>query len=182
MSLFFPLRSVFLALPLEGQPKWLFQALQEELKPYADILRLQNPQSPHVTLMFWPGVGELEYRGIVEQTGKIASLHAPFTMKAEGAETFGARGEDHVLFLPVAFSEELARVKKTCPWSDGRPFAPHITVARIAHPQRFNVVKKKIMKLFDGLTLSIPVDRLQLFAEVNGVKQTRLEDFPLGAQ
>ncbi|MFH0851460.1 MAG: hypothetical protein V1876_01805, partial [Candidatus Peregrinibacteria bacterium] len=69
-NLSFPLRSVFLALPLEGNPKWQFQALQEELKPFADILRFQNPASPHLTLMFWPSVGELEYKGIVSQAGK----------------------------------------------------------------------------------------------------------------
>ncbi len=173
----FPLRSVFLALPLEGQSKWLFQALQEELKPYADILRIQNPQSPHLTLMFWQSVGPLEYQGIAAQAAKIAPLHRPFTMHVTGADTFGSRGEDSVLFLTIAFSEELARVKKSCPWSDGRPFTPHITLARIAHPQRFNVVKKKVMKLLDGTAFDIPVDRLRLYAEVNGVKQTVLEEF-----
>ncbi|MDD5041314.1 MAG: 2'-5' RNA ligase family protein [Candidatus Peribacteraceae bacterium] len=178
----FPLRSVFLALSLEGQPKWLFQALQEELKSFADILRFQNPASPHLTLMFWPSVGQLEYQGIVAQARKISSLHAPFTMKVTGAETFGARGEDHVLFLSVGFSEELARVKKTCPWSDGRPFAPHITLARIGHPQRFNTVKKKVMKILEGTGFEVPADRLRLYAEVNGVKQTLLQDFPFGAQ
>lgn len=173
----FPLRSVFLALPLEGNPKWQFQALQEELKPYGDILRFQNPASPHLTLMFWPSTGELEYKGIVEQAGKIATLHAPFTMQVTEAETFGSRGEDHVLLLSIGFSEELARVKKTCPWSDGRPFAPHITLARIGHPQRFNTVKKKVMKALEGVAFAIPVDRLRLYAEVNGMEQTALEDF-----
>lgn len=178
----FPLRSVFLALPLESQPKWLFQALQEELKPYGDILRFQNPQSPHLTLMFWQSAGQLEYQGITAQAAKIASLHRPFTMHVTGAETFGNRGEDSVLFLTIAFSEELARVKKSCPWSDGRPFAPHITLARIDHPQRFNVVKKKVMKILEGTAFDVPVDRLRLYAEVNGAKQTPLEDYPFGSQ
>ncbi len=173
----FPLRSVFLALPLEGQPKWQFQALVEELKPYAEILRFQNPQSPHLTLMFWPGMGELEYQGIVVQSRKIAAIHAPFTMRVTGADTFGSRGEDRVLFLTLGFSDELARVKKSCPWSDGRPFTPHITLARIGHPQRFNTVKKKVMKVLEDVAFDIPVDRLRLYAEINGAKQTPLEEF-----
>jgi len=179
-SLIFPLRSVFLALPLEGQPKWLFQALQEEMKPFADILRFQKPQSPHITLMFWPSVGELEYQGIQAQARKIAAASSSFTLKIMGAETFGSHGEDHVLFLSVAFSDELARVKKSCPWSDGRAFNPHITLARIGHPQRFNVAKKKAMKALEGTSFEIPMDRLRLYAEVNGIKQTELEDFPFG--
>ncbi|ALM09931.1 MAG: hypothetical protein PeribacterA2_0553 [Candidatus Peribacter riflensis] len=128
--------------------------------------------------MFWPSVGPLEYQGIAAQARKIALLHRPFTMHVMGADTFGSRGEEHVLFLPVGFSEELARVKKTCPWSDGRPFVPHITLARIAHPQRFTIVKKKVMKILEGTAFAIPVDRLRLYGEVNGVKQTALQDFP----
>lgn len=173
----YPLRSTFLALPLEGQPKWQFQALVEELKPFADVLRFQNPQSPHLTLYFWKETLELEYQGITLQAEKIAAAHYPFSMNVVGAETFGSRGEDRVLFLTIAFSEELARLKKACPWPEGRPFSPHITIARIGHPQRFNVVKKKVMKLCEGIEFAVPVERLRLYAEVHGVKQTPLQDF-----
>ena len=178
-SLSFPLPSTFLALPLEGQPKWQFQALQEELRPYESMLRFQNPQSPHLTLYFWKETLELEYQGIVQQAEKIAAAHRPFTIKVTGAETFGSRGEDRVLFLAIAFSEELARLKKACPWPEGRPFAPHITLARIDQPQRFNVVKKKVMKALEGIAFDIPMDRLRLYAEVEGRKQTALEEFVL---
>jgi 2'-5' RNA ligase len=179
LPLRFPLPSTFLALPLEGQPKWQFQVLVEELKPFEDILRFQNPRSPHLTLYYWKETLELEFQGIVRQAEKIATAHHPFTMKVTGVETFGNHGEDRVLFLTIAFSEELARLKKACPWPEGRPFAPHITLARIDHPQRFNVLKKKVMKALEDITFDIPVDRLRLYAEVNGVKQTALQDFPL---
>ncbi len=123
-------------------------------------------------------MGELEYRGIVAQSHKIAAMHAPFTMLVTEADTFGNRGEDRVLFLSIGFSDQLARVKKSCPWSEGRAFSSHITLARVGHPQRFNTVKKKVMKALEGITFDIPVDRLRLYAEVNGAKQTPLEDFP----
>ncbi|MDD4628541.1 MAG: 2'-5' RNA ligase family protein [Candidatus Peribacteraceae bacterium] len=179
MDLRFPLPSTFLALPLEGQPKWQFQALVGELMPYEDSLRFQNPMSPHLTLSYWKETLELEFQGIVKQAEKIAAVTKRFSMKVTGADTFGSHGEDHVLFLAIAFSEELARLKKSCPWPEGRPFAPHITLARVGHPQRFNVVKKKVMKLLENSVFEIPVDRLRLYAEVNGVKQTALQDFPL---
>ena len=176
-TLTFPLPSTFLALPLEGQSKWQFQALVEELKPYEDSLRFQNPHSPHLTLYFWKETLELEFQGIVKQAEKIAAATKQFSMKVTGADTFGSHGEDHVLFLTIAFSEELARLKKSCPWPEGRPFAPHITLARVGHPQRFNVIKKKVMKMFENLTFEVPVDRLRLYAEVNGMKQTVIQDF-----
>ena len=176
----FPMRSVFLALPLENAPKWQFQALQEELRPWEEILNFQNPQSPHLTLMFWPEVGELEFQGIVEQAGTIASRHAQFSVTANGIDTFGSRGEDKVLFLTVSFSDELARIKKACPWSDGKPFAPHITIARIRHAQRFVVAKKKVTKALGTPDFPISFDRLRLYGEVDGRKQTALMDFVLG--
>jgi 2'-5' RNA ligase len=192
-SLHFPLRSTFLALPLEGQAKWQFQALQEALRPYEESMRFQNPQSPHLTLFFWSEVLELEFQGIVKQVEEIAAAAQPFTLKVTNAATFGdptpsasgglrgaSRGEDRTLYLEIALSPELALLKKSCPWSEGRPFRPHITLARIRHPQRFHVWKKKVMKAVEGATFDIPVDRLRLYAEIDGRKQTPLHDFPFG--
>lgn len=175
----FPLRSVFLALPLEGEAQRKFQELQEQLSAFGECLRFQNPHSPHLTLFFFPEVGELEYKGIVEQAGKIARIAAPFTMRVIEAGTFGNRGRDTVLFLTVAFSPEVASLKKLCPWTDGKPFSPHITLARVCHPETFVTMKKKVMKVLSDVQFPISVTCLRLYGEVGGVKQTVLRDFPL---
>ncbi|MFH1670156.1 MAG: RNA 2',3'-cyclic phosphodiesterase [Patescibacteria group bacterium] len=176
-ELSFPLRATFLALPLEQNPKWQFQALQEELKPFESVLRFQNPLSPHITMQYWQEVMEIEYNQIMTQAQKIAEGAQPFTIHVEEAETFGSRGEDRVLFLKIGFSDELARLKKSCPWPSGKPFEPHITLARISHPQKFAVNKKEIMKRLKDCLFDIPVDRIRLYAEVEGRKQTPIQDF-----
>lgn len=179
VDLTFPLRSAFLALPLEGLPKWQFQGLQQELEPFKDCLRFQNPQSPHLTLYFWKELLKIEFDPIVEQSRKIAARSQSFTIQVNGVDTFGKAGFEKVLFLTVAFSPELATLKKLCPWPNppDQPFQPHITVARIGHPQKFTVRKKQIMKVFHGLKMDVPVNLMRLYAEVNGRKQTPLEDF-----
>ncbi len=190
MDLHFPLHSTFLAIPLEAEAKHAFQEFQNRLKDFDDIFRFQCPQSPHLTLQFWKEVMEIEYYQIIPQSKKIADASAPFTLKMQGVSTFGSatlahasaplrgsRGEDRVLFLDVPFSDELARLKKRCPWPNIEPFVPHITLARIKHPQKFAVHKKRIMKLIGDAELAIPVDRVRLYAEVNGVQQTTLQDF-----
>jgi len=177
-DLIFPLRATFLALPLENEAKWQFQALQEELKDFEDCLRFQNPQSPHLTLYYWKEVMEIEFPKIRETSEKIASKTQPFVMHVQEAETFGFRGEDRVLFLKVAFSDELARVKKACPWYDRKQFKAHITLARMRHPQKFAVHKKEVMKRLKDCKFDIPVDRLRLYAEIEGKKQTPIQDFP----
>jgi 2'-5' RNA ligase len=177
----FPLRSAFIALPLEGQPKWQFQALQQELESFVDILTFQNPQSPHLTLYFWKELLEIEYKDVLPKIENIAAKRSPFTLQVNGVDTFGKAGDERVLFLTVAFSPELATLKKLCPWPNppDQPFHPHITVARIRHPQKFAVHRKKIMKVFEGISFAMPLDRLRLYGEVNGVKQTIIGEFPL---
>jgi 2'-5' RNA ligase len=78
MPLAFPLRAAFLAIPLEDNAKWQFQALQEAIREYENILSFQNPQSPHLTLQFWQELMEIEFHQIVKQTEKIASTIKPF--------------------------------------------------------------------------------------------------------
>ncbi len=180
IPLSFPLRSTFLGLPLEEAAKERYRKLQEALRDFADILRFQDPDQPHLTLQFWKEVMEIEYHQIIEQAGKIAAKAATFTVRTTEPHTFGHRGQDHVLFIDIAFSEELARLKKACPWPEGRPFHPHLTIARIRHPQKFAVRKKDILKLLKDAVFDIPVDRLRLYAEVDGKQQTPLRDFIFG--
>jgi len=177
MNLEFPLKAAFIALPLEKQAKWQFQAWQEELKPFQDFLSFQNPQTPHLTLQYWKEVMEIEHQQILIQAKKIASAMEPITLNVVGADTFGTRGEDRIIFLSVSFSDELARLKKSCPWVSGKEFKPHITLVRIRHPQKFTVHKKKVMKALQDCRFDIPVDRFRLYAEIEGQKQTPIQDF-----
>lgn len=177
-QLHFPLKSAFIALPLSNSAKAVFADLQHNLKTFTDIFRFQNPESPHLTLQFWKEVMEIEYYQIIPQAKKIADVSSPFMLKVQGASTFGSRGDDHVLYLDVPFSDELARLKKRCPWPNSEPFAPHVTLAWIKHPQKFRVHKKKVMKLLSDAEFGMHVERLRLYAEVQGIKQTALQDFP----
>lgn len=177
-ALTFPLRSAFLALPLEQDAKWQFQALQESLQPFEEILNLQNPETPHLTLQFWPSLMQIEFSQVINQAEKIAASTRAFRLATTDVQTFGKPGSERVLFLSVAFSDELARVKKACPWPNIQPFAPHITLARIRHPQKFTVQKKKILKALEPTTFEMSFDRLRLYAEVDGKAQTPLQDFP----
>ncbi|MBI3331532.1 2'-5' RNA ligase family protein [Candidatus Peregrinibacteria bacterium] len=180
-ALSFPLRSVFLGLPLEGDAKKQFRMLQDALKPFENILRFQSPETPHLTLQFWPTLMEIEYGQIEKQIPLIAEKHESFSLKIEGVEFFGKHGDDHVMHLSVPFSEPLARLRKSCPWPLDRPFHPHITLARIDHPQRFVREKKKVLKALGSVSFEMPVNLLRLYGNVAGKSQTPIADFPLDA-
>jgi 2'-5' RNA ligase len=176
-ELTFPLQAVFVAIPLESEAKREFQRLQEGVRDYAHILTFQNPQSPHLTLYYWKELMQIEYKQIMDQLPPIAEKFPSFTLKVEGVETFGHRGRETVLYLTIPFSDELARVKKACPWPSVEAFHPHVTLARIKHSQRFDVEKKKIMKLLGDVSFTMNVDRIRLYAMVDGKRQTPLQDF-----
>lgn len=176
----FPLHSAFVAVPLGGDSASAFAAAQESLAEHADILRFQKPDSPHLTLTFWKEMMEIEYHQVLAQAKNVADASSPFLLRVTGADLFSRRGDDRVLFLDVAFSPELATLKKRCPWPNppDQPFRPHITLARITHPQRFVRARKDVMKTLKNLAFPVTVDRLALYANIGGVSQTRLREFP----
>lgn len=171
------LSSTFLALPLEHAARQHVHTLKEALHPFSHCLRFQQPRTAHLTLMYWPDVSEHTYREIMKQARTLAQHHAPFSLSITHAETFHRKGKDTVLVLSVSPSDALMRLKSACLWSDERAFHPHITLARIRHPKQFALQREDIMKTLCDVALSVPVDRLRLYAEVDGVKQTPLEDF-----
>jgi 2'-5' RNA ligase len=181
-NLCFPLYSAFIAVPLEGEAQKRYTEVQRRLEPWQEILTFQNPRTAHLTLMFWREMMEIEYHDVCRMAKVIAERVAPFAIEVTGVETFGNHGNDAVLFLSVNFSPALASLKKCCPWSDGKPFCPHITLARIAHPQRFRVAKKEIMKTLRGTAFTIECSGIRLYAKVHGASQTTLRDFVFSLQ
>lgn len=173
----FPLHSAFVAIPLTGQAKRQFHAYHEALKPFEDFLRLQKPETPHLTLRFWRSLMEIEYYQVMAECENVARHAKPFMLPIEGFETFNHKGIDSVVFLKPVFSPELATVKKLCPWPNEQPFHPHITIARVSHPQKFIVHKKKVLKALEDVAFTMEVDRIALYASVNGVNQTVLKEF-----
>lgn len=149
------------------------------LAPFDDALRFQPSSSAHLTLMFFRELMEIEYRGVCMAAQSIAAATRHFTVRTNGIGTFGSRGRETVLYFDVVFSDELARLKKRCPWPNEKPFHPHITIARIAHANRFAVHAKEIRNTLRHASLAMTVDRLRLYATIDGNAQTPLEDFPL---
>jgi 2'-5' RNA ligase len=179
MPLHFPLHAAFLALPLEGDAREMFEDVINRLHPFRDFLRFQNPDTPHLTLHYWKEMMEIEYGQVRTQMESIAMSNDPFTLQVIGPHTFATRGRTQVLFLDVAFSPELAALKKRCPWPNVRPFAPHITLARVTHPEQYTRMSKAITKVLAKVSFPIVFDRLRLYAEVDGVPQTPLAEVGL---
>ncbi len=183
----FPLRSAFLALPLEGEAKERFQEVQKRLFPWEKLFSFQQADRPHLTLYYWSSLMEIEYRGMERQVEKIIARTSLFNLVVTEAETFEGEKFPRVLFLQIARSEELSTLKKLCPWPNPRhpepsrrAFMPHITLARMKNPQEYIVHRKDILKALKDVSFELSFDRLRFYAEIEGVKQTPIQDFVFG--
>src|SRR3989338_9347125 len=116
MQLSFPLRSAFLALPMEGEAAERFQEVQKRLLPFEKLFRFQKADRPHLTLFFWSSLMEIEYSALIKQAEKIAARTSPFSLTVSGADTFEDDKEPAVLFLTIERSVTLFMLKKICPW------------------------------------------------------------------
>jgi len=168
----FPLRRAFVALPLEGEAKHAFQQVQSRLAEYDRMFRFQNPETPHLTLHYFGELMEIEYGDVTKKMQNIADRTSPFTITVTGADVFKGRQPPTVLFLTVARSQELAMLKKRCPWPSTQVFHPHITLARMKKPHDFVVHQKKIMKLLKDISFEVPIDGIRMYAEIEGKQQT----------
>ena len=103
-------------------------------------MRWLEPEQQHLTLRF---IGELDNGRLEEVAEALALIEgAPFELGLQGLGHFPPRGEPQVLWVGVAKSPELARLKRRIDRAlatvslppESRKFAPHVTIARIRAP------------------------------------------------
>ena len=185
-----PLR-LFLAVELPGSVK---EDLARAIAPFRETVpgaRWTDPAGWHVTLKFlgstWPRlVGE-----VGRAAGEVAAAAAPFRTELAGIGAFPGPRRARVLWAGLADPDErlgaLARgldvVLLPHFRAESRPFAPHLTVARLNPPA--NVAATAPALLTAALESGpFPVDRLVLYRShlsPRGARYEPLGEFALGA-
>lgn len=107
--------------------------------------RWSAPEQMHLTLVFLGGVDEARVTGIETALADVTS--GPITVALERLEAFPNRRAPHVLVARVAASPALLGLQMQIARGLGtvgitletRPFRPHLTLARLKHPDREGV-------------------------------------------
>jgi len=135
----------FLAIPTDGlwveSTRGLVARLKESLPPAS----WTKPETWHMTLKFFERISPEDARALAAAVGPLAAATVPGEMKAAGAVVFPPRGPARVLgvgFEQTPAMEEVSRLAKEASsqaqrlglLEEGRPFHPHVTLARLRHP------------------------------------------------
>lgn len=180
MQISFPIQSAFLALPLEDSAKNHFGTLRQTLEPYTDFLKLQQEDTPHLTLAYWQEIQAQEYESVTQEIQQIAHQTSPFSLSIKSLGTFEEEGNKTVLFLKPQPSDALLKLKQKCPWPQKYPFSPHITLAYIQDSNRFVQKKEEIWNVLRIINFTVHNKMLRLYGYINGHTQTPIEDFEMG--
>ncbi|MBI3817753.1 MAG: RNA 2',3'-cyclic phosphodiesterase [Planctomycetes bacterium] len=135
----------FLAIEIPDYCKTALAVAGKELSQMVRAARVPKSDRLHITLVF---LGEIQENTLLRLTHPLAAALtkiAPFDAALAGVGTFPARGRPRVFWCGVERGadsmRELAKMiapicKQAGVTLDGKPFAPHVTLARVREHAR----------------------------------------------
>lgn len=133
----------FLALELPDAVKNTLRRQIERLGRAIPEIHWVNPDSLHLTLAFLGEIDDAQLMAASESAAATARANAPFTLRLDGLGTFGSAQAPRVVWVGLAGDKtRLMQVQATVADElaargfprEQRPFAPHLTLARIKRP------------------------------------------------
>jgi 2'-5' RNA ligase len=165
-----------------------------EVRRDAAAYRWAPREQLHVTLAFLPDVPERKLDDVVERLGRAARRRTAFPARIAGGGAFPNVGRARVLWAGLELDEhgrrELSRLatgvraaaNRSGVRVDGQRFRPHLTLARLGHPDEVT----SWVRLLDGYRgLTWRVDHVTLVASYLGEgprgrpRHEPVEDFEL---
>jgi RNA 2',3'-cyclic 3'-phosphodiesterase len=136
---------LFIAIPLADATARELKELVARLQVSAPELRWSTPSTWHVTLQFLGNTAPEQFACLSMRLGQVRSAPVPIQLGETGC--FDRAG---VLFVDVAVTSALADLQKNvvaatarCGFiAEGRPFHPHITLARKAGSKLTKLIRQ----------------------------------------
>lgn len=124
----------------------------------------------HLTVRFIGEVEDATYRAIRTALGSVRA--EPFHMTLRGVGQFPAKGPARVIWVGVDLPPELTALYNAVEAAlsglglppEGRPFVPHITLARVKTPPLAEVIRQYMSKHASFHTPPIPVSEFALYS------------------
>ena len=143
---------------------------QERLRLAGADASWVNAADLHLTLVFLGDVSETLARTVAEGMDRVAAECSPFSFKIGDLGCFGPTSSPRVVWAGVGESKELrslqqrvvASVEACGAVADTRPYAPHITLARLGGPRRLRELTSRMASTRSEVSGEIRVSRILL--------------------
>jgi 2'-5' RNA ligase len=160
-------KRIFIAIDISEQAREKLTGFTGGLKRDLAKIRVgwEKPEKIHLTLKFLGDIDEDQLSGVKEAAMKAAAGLEPFPVTIENTGCFPSPGKARILWLGVtdqtgnlrklkeALEEKIAALgfeKET------RPFAPHLTIARLREPQRSRELAEAwLQKQFEPVSFEV---------------------------
>ena len=190
---------LFIAVLLTAEVRGRADRARRALAAHADRFRWVAPEHMHLTLQFLGDITSAEVHRTVDAARDVGASAAPFAIAFAGLGAFPSPAAPRVVWVGVAagadrlivLAEALRRALRTrrvpC---DDRPFAPHVTLARVRGSGRPPDLRP-LSETFGGIALGgQPVTEMAVVKSVLGpsgpthtvVASSRLNGDPGGSE
>lgn len=150
--------------------------------PPAPGIKPVPPRNIHMTLHF---LGDIEGKPLertVELLREIAGETPAFTIDLQNLGQFPARGVPKTLWLGMKASPELRalaeKIKERVPYGDGKPFSPHITLARVRDYGPAEA--EAIAAFYKQRTIVFPGQPVGKFALMESILRPKAPEYSIG--
>lgn len=182
---------VFAAVPVSDAVRALMRDTERQLAPRGWPLRWVRPDLAHLTLRFYGATDPARLPGLAARLASVAAAGRPLRLRTTTIGAFPSDRRPRVVWLglggDIAPLAALAAQVASASAGDGppgdRPFAPHITLARLRDsapaPEGFAAATSALRLPEVGFA----VERLQLIRSVlgpGGPAYTTIGEWPLG--
>lgn len=180
----------FVAIKLPEEMKVKLQEVQDALKRGGRDVSWVKPESIHLTLKFLGDMEAGKVDAVASALAEASAGVAPFIVTARGVGGFPNLKAPRVLWVGLEENTELARLAKNIDERlgesgfarDGRPFHPHLTLARIKSLSEGRELGRKAADLKMDINVDFKADYFVLFKSVlcpKGAEHTELKRFAL---
>jgi RNA 2',3'-cyclic 3'-phosphodiesterase len=185
---------LFFAIELDGDVQDLLDAATASLRAEAPELAWLDREKRHLTLKFLGDVDEQSVSGLVDAADRVALAHGAMEMSVHEVGAFPNFRRARVVWIGVEQEPRLELLHHDLELAceqvgfevEGRPFRPHITLARVRAPlpvERMRALARVARTV--RMRAMVPVEQITLFESTlapAGARYRRIHAASLGGR
>ena len=178
-------KRLFIAIEVPEEIKKELLKIQQQF--YSSGAKLVKPEHMHLTMIFLGEVEKVWIKEISEICQKVAINFQPFYIHLTGLGAFPKSHCPHTIWVGIEKSNQLILLQKEISWElihkkfkiEERPFAPHLTIARLKKPINIQEYLEKNISIDLGSfqAKELVLFQSELFPE--GPRHTAIKVFPI---